>query len=141
MEGKEKKPRNGFLEYASIVHSAKLEARCKLLLWHYGYSYNWKKREASFYTQDRICALTGMSKSSYQKARKKLVELGWIKEIKRAWNLPVFVVPKVGLPDPDYEKHAWAEFHKENEFTIKKALMSLPDEFRDPFGDERSIAN
>jgi hypothetical protein len=63
---------NGFLEYAAIVHSAKLEARCKDLFQHYGYAYNWKKQRASFYTQDQICALTSMSKSTYQKARRKL---------------------------------------------------------------------
>ena len=55
--------------------------------------------------------------------------------------MPVFVVPKVGLPDPDYEKHAWARNHKENKISIEEAQASLPDEFRDPFGDERSIAN
>ena len=82
MEEKKKKPRNGFLAYAAIVHTAKLEARCKLLLWHYGYAYNWKKQGASFYTQDQICALTSMSKSTYQKTRKKLLDLGWIKEKK-----------------------------------------------------------
>ena len=141
MEEKEKIPRNGFLAYAAIVHTAKLEARCKLLLWHYGFGYNWKKQGASYYTQDQICALTGMSKSTYQKARKKLLALGWIKEIKMSWDLPVFVVPKVGLPDPDYEKHAWARNHKENRISLAVAKASLPDEFRDPFGDERSIAN
>jgi hypothetical protein len=141
MEEKVKKPRNGFLEYAAIVHSAKLEARCKVLLWHYGFAYNWKKQGASFYTQDQICALTSMSKSTYQKARKKLLDLGWIKEIKISWDLPVFVVPKVGLPDPDYEKYAWAKNHRENKISVADALKSLPDEFRDPFGDERSIAN
>ena len=133
--------RNGFLEYASIVHSAKLDARCKVLLWHYGYAYNWKKQGASFYTQDQICALTSMSKSTYQKARKKLLNLEWIQEKKISWDLPVFVVPKVGLPDPDYDTHAWAKNHKENKISIEEALKGLPDEFRDPFGDERSIAD
>ena len=141
MEEKKKKPRNGFLAYAAIVHTAKLEARCKLLLWHYGYAYNWKKQGASFYTQDQICALTSMSKSTYQKSRRKLLDLGWIKEKKIGWDMPVFVVPKVGLPDPDYEKYAWAKNHKENKISIEEAQASLPDEFRDPFGDERSIAN
>ena len=133
--------RNGFLEYASIVHSAKLEMKCKVLLWHYGYAYNWKKQGASFYTQDQICALTSMSRSTYQKARKRLLVLGWIKEMKVGWDLPVFVVPKVGLPDPNYENYAWAKNHKENKISIEEALGSLPDEFRDPFGDARSIAN
>jgi hypothetical protein len=133
--------RNGFLEYASIVHSAKLEMKCKVLLWHYGYAYNWKKQGASFYTQDQICALTSMSRSTYQKARKRLLVLGWIKEMKVGWDLPVFVVPKVGLPDPNYENHAWAKNHKENKISIEDALGSLPDEFRDPFGDARSIVN
>ena len=141
MQETQKKPRNGFLEYAAIVHTAKLEARCKLLLWHYGFAYNWKKQGASNYTQDQICALTSMSKSTYQKTRKKLLDLKWIEEMKISWHLPVFVVPKIGLPDPDYEKHAWAKNHKENKISAREAQESLPDEFRDPFGDERSIAN
>ena len=141
MEKEVKAKRNGFLEYASIVHSAKLEMKCKVLLWHYGFGYNWKKRGPSFYTQESICALTGMSPSTYQKARKRLLELGWIKEMKVGWDHPVLVVPKVGLDDPDYERHSWAKWHKDNRPSIQETLDSLPEEFRDPFGDSRSISN
>ena len=130
--------RNGFLEYASIVHMAKLEMKCKVLLWHYGYAYNWKKQGASYYTQEQICAITSMSPSTYQKARRKLLELGWIKEMKKGWDLPVFVVPKVGKPDPSYELQSWAKGHRDNKISIQEALDSLPDDFRDPFEDGRS---
>jgi hypothetical protein len=134
MESEIKVSRNGFLEFASKVHQAKLESRCKVLLWHYAYAYNWKKGLASFYTQEQICALTSMSPSTYQKTRKKLLSLGWIQESKHGWDLPVFVVPKIGKSDPGYEKYSWAKGHKENKMTIEEALRSLPDEFRDPFG-------
>jgi hypothetical protein len=49
--------------------------------------------------------------------------------------LPVFVVPKIGKSDPGYEKYSWAKGHKENRITIEEALRSLPDGFRDPFGE------
>lgn len=138
MEKRKENKREGQFAYTPIVHRAKLDLKCKALLWHYTVTYNWTERKASYYTQDQICAYVSMSPSTYQKARKRLLELGWIIERKIARELPVFVTPRVGRDDPEYGKMSWSKGHKENGIRLEDALASLPDEFRDPLGEINS---
>ena len=132
---KERKTRTDYLEYLSIVHRAQLDMKCKALLWHYAWAYNWKERKPSYYTQKQICALTSMSPSTYQNARRKLAELGWIAQEQRARDLPVFVAPRRGKDDPDYKKWSWSKGHPDEQESIEEIIASLPEDFRDPFDD------
>lgn len=131
----EKRKRDNYLEYMAVVHRAKLDMKCKALLWHYAWAFNWKARNPSFYTQKQICAYTSMSPSTYQKARRKLLELGWIQEKKISGDLPVFVTPKVGQDDPAYESWSWAKGHGSNTQSIEEHLSGFSEDFRDPFKD------
>jgi hypothetical protein len=138
--GKEEKrdKREGLTAYAAIVHRAKLDLKCKALLWHYTYTYNWKERRASYYTQEQICAYVGMSPTTYQRAKSKLIELKWIITEKKSLELPVFVAPTVGIDDPNYSKMSWSKGHEDNKLKLEDALNSLPKEFRDPLGEDFS---
>ena len=136
---KSKKVRDGLLEYASIVHNAKLTTSCKVLLWHYGYAFNWSGKSPSFYSQKLICLLTGMSPSTYQKARKRLLELGWIIEFKRGRRKSILVTPQVGRDDE--EVVARFENYQSNEVSLEETIRNLPDEFFNPFGDEDKDAS
>ncbi len=131
--------RNNYLEYAAIVHRAKLSTSCKALLWHYAWAFNWTHRRPSFYTQQQICALISMSPSSYQKARKRLVELGWIIEERKSRVLPVFVTPKIGTDDPNYDSWSWSRWHPSNEQSIEEFIADLPEDFRNPFENYEAI--
>ena len=93
---KEKKEQDGIYKYANSIRLAKLDIKTKALLWHYASAYNWTENKPSYYTQEQICAIVGFSPSTYQKAKKQLIELGWIKTIKVAYDSPVFVTPKIG---------------------------------------------
>ena len=136
---KEKRERDGFFEYASRVHKAKLTTSCKALLWHYGYGFNWTKGLPSYYSQKSICLLTGMSPSTYQKARKRLLELKWIKEHKRGRRQSVLVTPALGRDD----EKVVARFknYQSDEVSLEEAIRNLPDEFFNPFGDEGKAAS
>ena len=136
---KEKKKRDGFLEYASRVHTAVLDTKCKVLLWHYAFGFNWKIRQPSFYSQKSICLLTGMSPTSYQSARKRLLELGWIIEKKRGRKQSVLVTPQIGRDDQEVVSR-FASL-KSGEISLADALKDLPDEFFNPFGDEDKAAS
>jgi hypothetical protein len=136
--GKKENKREGLLEYAHIVHRAKLDLKCKALLWHYAYTYNWNERRASYYTQDQICAYVGISPTTYQRAKKKLIELKWIIAEKKSLELPVFVAPRVGIDDPNYSKMSWSKGHEDNRLKLEDALNSLPEPFRDPLGKDIS---
>lgn len=133
---KEKKEQDGIYKYANSIRLAKLDIKTKALLWHYASAYNWTENKPSYYTQEQICAIVGFSPSTYQKAKKQLIELGWIKTIKVAYDSPVFVTPKIGRDDEQYEKHCWAKWHKSNKSTLAEDIDSLPREFRDPFLEE-----
>ncbi len=128
-----KEKRNGLLEYASQVHKAKLDGKSKSLLWHYAFAYNWTESKPSFYSQDRICALVGMSPTTYQKHRKILKELGWIIEVQHSYDSPVFVTPKVGRADPNYTNKKWSKGHPDFQFNLESAIDNLPENFKDPF--------
>jgi len=130
---KVKKEQDGIYKYGSMVRLAKMDLKAKALLWHYAYAYNWSENKPSYYTQDQICAIVGFAPSTYQQAKKKLVELGWIKTIKLAYDSPVFVTPTMGIDDPEYEKASWAKWHKSKRTTIEEDIASLPDEYRNPF--------
>ena len=136
---KEKKVRDGFLEYASRVHSARLTTNCKVLLWHYGYGFNWLEKRPSFYSQKSISTLTGMSPSSYQKARKRLSELGWIIEFKRGRKQSVLVTPLVGREDE--KVLARFEKYQSDDISLDEAMRNLPDEFFNPFGNQDKAAS
>lgn len=135
----EKKKRDGFLEYASRVHAAVLDTKCKVLLWHYAYGFNWLKGQPSFYSQKSICLLTGMSPSSYQSARKRLLELGWIIEKKRGRRQSVLVTPQVGRDDQRVKSRF--ESFKSDEISLEKALSELSIEYFDPFWNDDEAAS
>lgn len=132
-EEKKRNKREGQLAYVAIVHRAKLNMKCKSLLWHYAVTFNWKLRRPSYYTQDQICAYVGMSPTTYQRAKNRLIELKWIVTEKKSWDLPVFVTPAIGIDDPDYSKMSWSKGHEDNFMKLEDAINSLPEEFRDPF--------
>lgn len=128
-----KSKREGQLAYVAIVHRAKLDMKCKALLWHYAVTFNWNKRRPSYYTQDQICAYVGMSPTTYQRAKNRLIELKWIITEKKSRDLPVFVTPTIGIDDPNYSKMSWSKGHEDNFIKLEDAIDDLPDEFRDPF--------
>jgi hypothetical protein len=123
----------GFFDYAEGVKLAKIDLKAKALLWFYAYTYNWSEGKPSYYTQEQICAYVGFSPTTFQKAKNRLIELGWIKTYKTSYDLPVFVTVKKGRDDENYEKSSWAKGHKSNKQTLEEAIASLPAESRDPF--------
>jgi hypothetical protein len=123
----------GFFDYAEGVKLAKIDLKAKSLLWFYAYTYNWSEGKPSYYTQEQICAYVGFSPTTFQKAKNRLIELGWIKTYKTSYDLPVFVTVKKGRDDENYEKSSWAKGHKSNKQTLEEAIASLPAESRDPF--------
>ncbi len=134
--GEEKKSQDGLYKYGDLVKLAKLDMKAKALLWFYAYAFNWKGKKPSYYTQDQICAYVGFSKSTYQKARQTLLDLGWIKTVKIGYDKPVFVTVKVGRDDENYDKRSWAKGHRSNNSTLEEDIQSLPPELRDPFEND-----
>jgi len=128
-----KKEPEGLIKYLEQVRLAKLDLTSKALLWFYAYAFNWQKRRPSYYTQAQICAFVGFSPGTYQKAKKNLESLGWIKTKKISYDLPVLVTPKIGRDDIKYESYSWAKGHTGNKVTLDDAIDSLPSELRDPF--------
>lgn len=133
---KEPKQQDGLYKYGEKVRLAKLDLKAKSLLWFYAYTFNWKESKPSYYTQEQICAYVGFSPGTYQKSKKKLIELGWIKTEKISYDLPVFVTVKIGKDDAEYEKWSWAKGHKSNKISLEEALESLTPEQRNPFEEE-----
>lgn len=111
----EKKVQDKLYKYAEIVKLAKIDGSAKALLWFYAFVFNWENKRPSWYSQRRICALTGMSPSTYHKKRKYLEELGWITVLNRGFKDTCLVSVKVGSNDPSYEGMSWAKWHPENE--------------------------
>ena len=108
--------------YGNTVMWAQLECKAKALLWCYAYAFKWKTGTASFYSQERICAITGMSPKTYQKARKYLESLGWITVQKRSRRKPPLIWVKVGKDDPNYRLWSFSKGHPEY---MKKELRDL----------------
>jgi hypothetical protein len=128
-----KKEPEGLIKYLEQVRLAKLDQKSKALLWFYAYAFNWLERRPSYYTQAQICAFVGFSPGTYQKAKKDLEGLGWIKTRKISYDLPVLVTPKIGKDDLKYESYSWSKGHTGNKVTLDDAIDSLPTELRDPF--------
>jgi len=129
----------GFFDYAEEVKLAKIDLKAKALLWFYAYTFNWSEGKPSYYTQEQICAYVGFSPSTFQKAKNRLIELGWILTEKKGYDLPVLVTVKVGKNDEKYERSSWAKGHRSNKQTLEQAIESLPAEFRDPFLEVKSV--
>ena len=108
--------------YGNTVMWAQLECKAKALLWCYAYAFNWEQGRPSFYSQERICAITGMSPKTYQKARKYLESLGWIIVQKRSRRKPPLIWVKVGKDDPNYRLWSFSKGHPEY---MKKELWNL----------------
>jgi hypothetical protein len=111
----EKRIQDKLYKYAEIVKLAKIDGSAKALLWFYAYVFNWENKIPSWYTQRRICALTGMSPSTYHIKRKYLEDLGWITVLNRGFKDTCLVSVKVGSNDPEYEHMSWAKWHPDNE--------------------------
>ena len=110
-EGKRKQDK--LYLYGNTVMWAQLECKAKALLWCYAYAFNWEQGRPSFYSQERICAITGMSPKTYQKARKYLESLGWIILEKRGRKSPPLVWVKTGNDDPEYKSWSISKGHPE----------------------------
>ena len=110
-EGKRKQDK--LYLYGNTVMWAQLECKAKALLWCYAYAFNWEQGRPSFYSQARICAITGMSPKTYQKARKYLESLGWISLQKRGRRIPPLVWVTTGNDDPEYKSWAFSKGHPE----------------------------
>ncbi len=111
----EKRVQDKLYKYAEIVKLAKIDGSAKALLWFYAFVFNWENKNPSWYSQRRICALTGMSQSTYHIKRKYLEDLGWITVLNRGFKETCLVSVKVGSNDPDYENKSWAKWHPDNE--------------------------
>jgi hypothetical protein len=111
----EKKVQDKLYKYGSKVLNAKIDGSAKALLWFYAYVFNWEGSVPSWYAQRKICALTGMSQSTYQNKRKYLERLGWIEVLNRGFSETCLVRVKEGMNDPEYENMSWAKWHPENE--------------------------
>ena len=105
------KDTNGYFEYMRKVRSAKLLAREKNLLYFYASMYNWDEKKASYAGIELIAAWTGMSKASVNRAKNRLIKLGWIKSFRRDRYSKVYVWVLNGLEDPDYNKQTFAKDH------------------------------
>ena len=99
--------------YGNTVMWAQLECKAKALLWFYAYAFRWDYGIPSFYSQERICAVTGMSPKTYQKARKYLESLGWIIVQKRCRRVPSLIWVKTGDDDPNYKSWSFSKGHPE----------------------------
>jgi DNA topoisomerase-1 len=100
----EKKVQDKLYKSGSEVLNAKIDGSAKALLWFYAYVFNWEGSVPSWYAQRKICALTGMSQSTYQNKRKYLERLGWIEVLNRGFSETCLVKVKEGMNDPEYEK-------------------------------------
>lgn len=107
--------RTNLYDYAAKVQNAKLDCTAKALLWFYAYTFNWTENRYSFYPQRKICALVGMSTSTYQEKRKYLEDLQWIVVKRRGFKETCLVRVTEGKDDPNYENRSWAKWHPSNE--------------------------
>lgn len=98
--------------YNRYIADAKLDGLAKGLLYFYANVYNWSKDEASYWSQKSICASVGISQNTYQKKRKYLEDLGWLKVQNRGRNKSCKVWVSVGVDDPSYDQKCWAGGHK-----------------------------
>jgi hypothetical protein len=137
MEKEKNKERdsNGYFEYIRKVRSAKLLAREKSLLYFYASMYNWDEGKASFAGIELIAAWTGMSEASVNRAKKRLLELGWIRSYRKDRYSKVFVWVLNGQEDPAYEKQRFAQHHT---YTSKKSAPTFEEAFGYPLEEYSS---
>jgi hypothetical protein len=131
--GEKKREQDGYFKYAEVVKTAKLDIKSKALLWFYAYTFNWNEGKPSYYTQEQICAYVGFSPSTYQKTKQNLINLKWIRTSKSSFDSPVFVTPRVGIDDENYQSKSWSKGHKSNKKSLEEEIDSLPPELRNPF--------
>jgi hypothetical protein len=105
------KDSNGYFEYMRKVRSAKLLAREKNLLYFYASMYNWDEGLPSYAGIELIAAWTGMSKATVNRAKKKLKELGWIRDYRQNRYSKVYVWVFSGKEDPDYDYEGFSVYH------------------------------
>ena len=110
-EKNKEKDSNGYFEYMRKVRSAKLLAREKNLLYFYASMYNWDEDLPSYAGIELIAAWTGMSKATVNRAKKKLMELGWIRDYRQNRYSKVFVWVTSGKEDPDYDYEGFSVYH------------------------------
>lgn len=115
-----KRQQDKLYKFGNSIIYAKLDGTAKGLLWFYAFVYNWENHKDSFWAQRKICALTGMSQSTYHVKRKYLEDLGWIRVIRRGYKDSSLTKVTVGKNDPNYEKMSWAEWHPQNEAEKKR---------------------
>jgi hypothetical protein len=140
----EKKVQDKLYKYGSEVLNAKIDGSAKALLWFYAYVFNWEGSMPSWYAQRKICALTGMSQSTYQNKRKYLERLGWIEVLNRGFSESCLVKVKVGMNDPEYENMSWAKWHPENEKkeraeSLAKFLSNSPEALENDDSNSESL--
>jgi hypothetical protein len=110
-ETNKEKDSNGYFEYMRKVRSAKLLAREKGLLYFYASMYSWDENEPSYAGIELIAAWTGMSIASVNRAKRRLKELGWIRDYRQDRYSRVFVWVTPGKEDPEYDKEGFSIFH------------------------------
>lgn len=96
--------RHGVFTLTPLIYSAFLDKHEKALLLYYANHYNWKKGEASYHSEKRICDAIPMSPKTYRGARENLEKLGWI-SVWREYipghdNICIRVRPMLGRDDP-----------------------------------------
>lgn len=132
-----KQEQDKLYKYAKHVITAQLECKAKSLLWFYSYTFNWTEGRPSFYPQDKICAYVGMSSKTYQKARRYLEALGWIKVLKRGYSNPPLVWVQIGVDDAKYKENSYSAGHP----GLQDAQLEKWDPFQhkgfDPFSPEK----
>jgi hypothetical protein len=123
------KDSNGYFEYIRKVRSAKLLAREKNLLYFYASMHNWDEGRASFAGIELIAAWTGMSEASVNRAKRRLLELGWIKSHRKDRYSKVYVWVANGQEDPNYEEFSFAKHHT---YTSKRSAPTFEEAFGYP---------
>ena len=98
--------RHGAFAYQPLIYAAFLGKHEKQLLTFYSDVFNWTEGNESWYSQESILRQLGfMSPASYQSARKRLEELGWISTYLRLrqgnTHPSVHVKVMLGRDDPD----------------------------------------
>jgi hypothetical protein len=129
------KDSNGYFEYIRKVRSAKLLAREKNLLYFYASMFNWDEGKPSFAGIQLIAAWTGMSEASVNRAKKRLLELGWIRSYREDRYSKVFVWVFSGLEDPNFDKHGFAKHHT---YASKKSAPTFEEAFGYPLEENSS---
>lgn len=122
---------NGFFDYQRKIRTAKLLMKEKNLLWLYTSMYDWEKQAPSFMSLPTLAAWSGMSEASVNRAKKKLKDLGWIKDYRPSRYSPVYVWVQAGIGDPAYDHEGLStnHFYKSTKSTPTIEMAEGLDEF------------